>query len=422
MDKIEAKQLINEELEILRAKSYKDLLDSIDTSLHYEKKGASGTLYQIELQVFWDDRPDGDLRVIGSVDDGGWRAFFPLGEDFIKFTEGFKQRIMTNDYEAITQSSALLTLPQWAPIFVDGPDAIDYLHRRLSQSISTLAPGQGTHALQLNATGGMQADLLLWHSGAGCYILTDCASVESVAEMIERTVIMDQVTVHKTWEREGVVGLMGPEAPGLLASLIDGAVDTEPLQQPGWAAVAASVGGHPCRIGRDGRWGLPMFHLVMPLSELEAVVRMLEDASSSQEGRTVGERAYHLARIENGVTLHGIDTTEETIPLEAGLEGAICYDKGCYPGQEVIARITNLGHPARVMVRLSIDRECALESGAELIFQGHRAGVVTSSESWPGLGRTEALGRLQWSDRQATEVQIQTSEGPVTVTVTPLKG
>ena len=88
MDKTEAKKVITEELETYRAKSYGELVELVGSPIAYEKPGASGSRYQVEIQVLWDSQPNGDVRVVGSVDDGGWRALFPLTDSFIKSPSG----------------------------------------------------------------------------------------------------------------------------------------------------------------------------------------------------------------------------------------------------------------------------------------------------------------------------------------------
>lgn len=85
MDKREARQIIIRELEPFRKKTFSDLIKMVDTE---PSTGAvtneNGVHYQIEIQAFWDDKPNGNIRVLGSIDDGGIRAFFPLTESFIK--------------------------------------------------------------------------------------------------------------------------------------------------------------------------------------------------------------------------------------------------------------------------------------------------------------------------------------------------
>ena len=88
MDKENAMSVLAEQLGPYRTKPYavlKELIGQIDT---YEVETPDGLTYQIEMQVFWDDKPDGDIRVIGAINDGKWRAFFPLSDDFIMTPDG----------------------------------------------------------------------------------------------------------------------------------------------------------------------------------------------------------------------------------------------------------------------------------------------------------------------------------------------
>jgi hypothetical protein len=85
MNKTQAIQIVETELELFRAKSYSELVLLVDSEPTVgQKLGSSGKEYQFEIIVYWDDKPGGNVRVIGHVDDGGWRAYFPLTTSFIK--------------------------------------------------------------------------------------------------------------------------------------------------------------------------------------------------------------------------------------------------------------------------------------------------------------------------------------------------
>lgn len=88
MDKAEALEVLSNEMTRYRKRSYEELAGLIGQVDAYEVKAASGAAYQIEIQVYWDSKKGSDLRVIGGVDDGGWRAFAPLTDDFILTAEG----------------------------------------------------------------------------------------------------------------------------------------------------------------------------------------------------------------------------------------------------------------------------------------------------------------------------------------------
>ena len=88
MNKQEAKNIIQNELKKYRLKSYDELKEIIDNPITYEMPLPKGAKYQIEIETFWDDKPNGNIRVIGSIDDGGIRAFVPITDDFIKSPSG----------------------------------------------------------------------------------------------------------------------------------------------------------------------------------------------------------------------------------------------------------------------------------------------------------------------------------------------
>ena len=88
MDKDEARSILAAHLATYRALSYEELAKRVDTVETAEVEAPSGEQYQLEVQFLWDGKRNGDVRVIGSVDDGGWRAFAPLPNDFIKAPDG----------------------------------------------------------------------------------------------------------------------------------------------------------------------------------------------------------------------------------------------------------------------------------------------------------------------------------------------
>jgi hypothetical protein len=84
----EAREILKAQLALWRQRSYSDLAAVVDQCRNFETQAPSGRSYQVEIQVFWDDRPNGDIRVMGSIDDGGWRAFVPVTESFLLSADG----------------------------------------------------------------------------------------------------------------------------------------------------------------------------------------------------------------------------------------------------------------------------------------------------------------------------------------------
>jgi hypothetical protein len=88
MNKTEARELLERELANYKNRSPGELSRLVDRTETFERRSPSGTVYQIEVQVFWDDKPNQGIRVVGSIDDGGWRALAPMSDDFIVLPDG----------------------------------------------------------------------------------------------------------------------------------------------------------------------------------------------------------------------------------------------------------------------------------------------------------------------------------------------
>jgi tRNA-modifying protein YgfZ len=100
----------------------------------------------------------------------------------------------------------------------------------------------------------------------------------------------------------------------------------------------------------------------------------------------------------------GRDATADDLPMEAGLQDAVAFDKGCYLGQEAMARVRNLGHPRRVLVRVETDAQ--VSAGDPIFVDGEQAGAVTSAVMVNG--RTVALASVRWAHRDGP---LRTKEG-----------
>jgi folate-binding protein YgfZ len=111
---------------------------------------------------------------------------------------------------------------------------------------------------------------------------------------------------------------------------------------------------------------------------------------------TLGEEALELLRVEAGIPKFGVDMDEETIPNEAGLEArAISYDKGCYIGQETIARIKTYGHVNRQLVQMVLTGESVPSRGDRIVAKDREVGQVTSAARSTRLGKLLALGYVR---------------------------
>ncbi len=319
------------------------------------------------------------------------------------------------EYRACMESVALNPNPDWASFRAKGPDALDYLHRRLSQDLRPLADQSGAHALQLDADGRMLAELLVYRDGESLELLSDRFNVEAIAITTDKFTLMDRVEIERTWATDTIISLVGRKADALIESLAGKPTAND------WALIPTfQIAGISCRAMRDGRWTIPYYHLAVPKNRLAEVMTELERRCREMGGGLMGIDALEFLSIELGISRFGKDTNIGTIPLEASLDPAIGFDKGCYPGQEIIARIRNLGHPARQIVKLDVEGEHSVSAGAEIRVNGQAAGNVTSAMTLAGIGRTVAIGFVKWRFRDAASAAIISASGEIPATMKPI--
>jgi folate-binding protein YgfZ len=210
----------------------------------------------------------------------------------------------------------------------------------------------------------------------------------------------------------------GPAAPGMVASLLGN--DGLRLETHHFAELTREE-GPLLLIGHDDL-GTPAIDVT---GSPEACTRLVHDLRAAGAS-PLGTLALEALRIEAGTPRFGIDMTEDTIPLEAGIEGrAISFTKGCYVGQEVIIRILHRGHGrvARRLVGLSLESEDVPPPGSPVSTADRDVGAITSAAFSPGLHRAIALGYVHRdASAPGTSVTVGATGTPATVTDLPFRG
>ena len=270
--------------------------------------------------------------------------------------------------DALLRGAGLVRRTRHAVLRVTGTDRLDYLHRMLTQSVSGLAVGQATYACMLSVKGRVLGDLLLWNVGDHLRLETSRAALPAVQAPLERYVIMDDVVFADVTRGEAAYVLAGPDALGALVRA------GFPVPVEG-AFVEVEVGGGPALLLRRTRRGLVTFEIRLP----EASAPMLEERLvGTQDVLAAGPRAWAWCCVHHGIPLFGRELGEDVLFNEAGLEEAIHWGKGCFPGQEPVVMAKHRGHPPRLLVALDLENEHVVERGADVRFDGDVVGRVTS--------------------------------------------
>jgi tRNA-modifying protein YgfZ len=255
-----------------------------------------------------------------------------------------------------------------ATISLGGADALAYLHAVCSQHTADLRPGDATEALLLSPKGRIEFAFRLAVHDGGVLLDAAAAAAPALAERLARFVFRHDVTVAAP--ASGAVSLLGPGAGDALAAA------GLPAPPPGRrAAVSPSLAAHHAAVGVD---------LVGPAAP--TALRRL-----GQSGVAVAPtEVWELLRVERGLPAAGRELTDDVLAEEAGLLGShVHLDKGCYPGQETVAKVHHLGQVQRRLAGLRFleDGDDLPAPGTELVTDdGRRAGQLRSVVRHPELG------------------------------------
>lgn len=293
-----------------------------------------------------------------------------------------------NEYRAALESCAVVDLSAREQLRVTGPDRVSYLQGMVTNDVEKLPVGESCHVAMLTAKGAMVGDGRVLKLADALVLDTGAGHGGTVKDFLLKYLISEEAEVEPASDL-ALVGLLGPEAPRWREAL------------PADAVVAALPGllgaGLDVLVKRDA---------------LEAVKAALASLP------TVSVDTLEVLRVEAGVPKFGVDMTETTIPLEANLEKAIHYQKGCYIGQEVIARATYRGQMNKKLVGVLLG-DAAPEKGAELKLADKRVGRVMSVVRSERKQQNVALAYVH-RDHLAPGTALTLGGGePVTVSALP---
>jgi folate-binding protein YgfZ len=228
----------------------------------------------------------------------------------------------------------------------------------------------------------MLTDLHVLESGGMILLDVPANTLDSTIQRLEQFIFTEDVRVGSLAESLGSVWLHGPRAAAVLQQVIDGARGLG--DWPDYRHSQFEFGDSPVSIARISQLGVPGFCVYMERGRVPEVLSALNDAGAA----SVPDDAITAARIEVAYPVFSVDMTDETIPLEAGIESrAISFTKGCYVGQEVIIRVLHRGHGrvAKKLVSIRIDGQRP-EHGAKLYAGDREIGWVTSAAESPRSG------------------------------------
>jgi folate-binding protein YgfZ len=326
-------------------------------------------------------------------------------------------------YRAIKEHAAIGAIAPRRAIGVSGKDRASYLQGLLTNDIQALTPGSGCYAAWLTPQGRMLTDLHVFESGDMMLLDVPAAVLAPTIQRLDQFLFSEDVQLADLSNSLTSVWVHGPAASSLLEQTLAGAEGLASwVEYQNARAVFDRVSSKndlrphfPVVVARVSQLGVPGFVVYIEPSGQADLERELVE-----RGAVIAESsALEAARIEAGYPLFGIDMTDDTIPLEAGIEArAISFSKGCYVGQEVIIRVLHRGHGrvARKLVALRLDAE-GPGAGAKIVAGDREVGALTSTAVSPTYGSI-ALGYVHRDFTEVgTQVSVQGATGPVAAVV-----
>ena len=284
-------------------------------------------------------------------------------------------------YDALKEGAALIDHPGRTVLRLSGKDPVGMLGAILTNEIPKDA--LGVYAALLNPKGRVQTDLRVLKADGDVLVDTEPEGAAAAKEILGRYAPFSRVRVEDLSEGDepwGVLGLYGPRAAEFLGDLQLAEHESQELEVGDTpllvAGVAVPVAG---------------LDLIGPSSILDAA----RDHLLGLGATPASPDAYETARIEAGIPRFGADITPENFPGETGiLDRAVSFKKGCYPGQETVARMHYRGHPNKTLHRLVVEGS-PISPGTEITQEVKTVGRITSVAPLPVNGRqTFALGYL----------------------------
>jgi tRNA-modifying protein YgfZ len=318
------------------------------------------------------------------------------------------------DYRHIRKAAAIGAIAPRQQIAVAGPDRATYLQGLLTNDIPALSAGTGCYSAWLTPQGRMLTDMHVLESGGLILLDLPVETADATRERLEQFIFTENVQVASLAGKLTGVWVHGPQAPAVVGRVLSDAPSLAAWRD--YQHAPLQFRGQPISVARIDQLGVPGFCLYLEPSHEGDLITALIEAGAHD----VSADAIDAARIEAGYPVFGVDMTDDTIPLEAGIEDrAISMSKGCYVGQEVIIRVLHRGQGrvARKLVNLRIDGPVP-RRGTRLFAADRDVGFVTSAAASPRLGTIAMAYVHRDFVTPGTSIEAAADSGRVPATVT----
>jgi folate-binding protein YgfZ len=319
-----------------------------------------------------------------------------------------------NEYSALYNGALFFDRSDRMRIRIAGPKAAELVTGMVTNDVSALTPGEGQYAAALTPKGKIVADLRIFAEEGSLLIDTSAAAAPGWKEMVRKYINPRIAPYHDVTMELNDFGVFGRSARSVVSRVVD--IDEKDLTALApYAHLNRPFGDVNVIVARVPEIDLDGFEIFIPIAAVGALKGKFHSAGVQEGSR----ETWEIARIESGRPQWGVDMDDSTLPQEANFDelGAISYTKGCYIGQETVARVHFRGHVNRFLRRLRFVTRPAPPKGAELVDEtGKVIGEIRSSALSPRFGGV-ALGMVRREVLPGTTLQARWSEGECAIQI-----
>ena len=290
-----------------------------------------------------------------------------------------------SEYAAATTSVGIHDASYMGRLKAIGEDSLDLLNRMSTNKVIDLDIGEGAVTVLTTDRGRIVDVLGVTNQGDFVILLTSPGQQQPVIEWLDKYTIMEDLVINDISSETSMLAVIGPDA----GKLID--LTPNQLTQDSLTVQSINLGGIDAVAVEQPLGSLSRYWLIVGLNNATRLWQYLTEKGATP----LGIHAMDAVRVNYGVPEYGPELGEPYNPLEAGLIGSVDFTKGCYIGQEVIARLDSYKKVKRYLVSLSFDTTATVSSGDELTKDGHAVGTVTSVAPEPSGGILKGLGYVK---------------------------
>ena len=272
-------------------------------------------------------------------------------------------------------------------ILAHGSDTLDLLNRLSTNIVDPMPVGTGESTVITTGKGRILDWITMLHYSDDVLMITSPERTATVSDWIATYTFDEDTTLSDVTRTTGMLSLLGPSAEGILPSMLG---DPSSMMSR-FECCSVDWNGYQIIVARTNPVGQYGFDIIVPKLAAEA----FWETAIKLGIPPVGQDALEDLRIEAKLPKWGHELTEEHNPLEAGLEGEIAWDKGCYTGQEVVARLFNYHRIQRRLVKLELPFNKPYQINTPLVIDGQTVGYLTSVSTLPKSGTVTALASLR---------------------------